>query len=253
MGSVLRCAKLEKTGYAAYRNKLIIGFACAWVKPPSSFGPCVAEPGMDKGLLVLRRSGDDRRSRFDQQNGIDALIWGGVASALFPMVLVRQEELKDVVAVRYVNERAFGQPDEADLVDALRARHKVTLSLVAVKDDQVVGHILFSPVTIESDEVAFPVLGLAPMAVLPEYQRQGIGSALVRAGLESCRNEGHECVIVLGHREYYPRFGFVPASRYGIKCEWGVSDEDFMTIELRDGALRGRAGVARYQAEFASL
>lgn len=166
------------------------------------------------------------------------------------MVTIREEELHDIAAVRYVNEQAFGGPAEADLVDALRSRHKVTLSLVAVKDERVVGHILFSPVTIKSGVKAFSALGLGPMAVLPEYQRRGIGSALVRAGLADCRKMGHECVVVLGHREYYPRFGFVPASKWGIECKWGVPDEVFMVIELREGALRGRAGVAKYQPEF---
>jgi putative acetyltransferase len=143
----------------------------------------------------------------------------------FPRVVVRPESLGDISAIREVDERAFGRPAEANLVDALRARRKVVLSLVAVLDGRVVGHILFSPAAIESGAGLFPVVALAPMAVLPEYQRQGVGSLLVSAGLEECRRLGHECVIVLGHAEYYPRFGFVPASRYGIKSEFDVPDE----------------------------
>jgi putative acetyltransferase len=166
------------------------------------------------------------------------------------MVVIRQEKPEDIAAIRHVNEQAFGRPAEADLVDALRTRGKVTLSLVAVQDDRVVGHILFSPVMIESEGKVFAAVGLAPMAVLPELQRQGIGSLLVKRGLELCREAGHECVVVLGHPEYYPRFGFVPASKYGIKCEYDVPDAVFMAIELREGALQGRAGTAKYQPEF---
>jgi putative acetyltransferase len=166
------------------------------------------------------------------------------------MVIVRQEKPEDVAAVRHINEQAFGRAAEADLVGALRAHGKALLSLVAVEGDQVIGHILFSPVTIESDGKIFSALGLAPMAVLPEHQRRGIGSLLVKRGLDECRQVGHECVVVLGHPEYYPRFGFLPASQYGIRSEYDVPDDVFMALELREGALRGRAGVAKYQPEF---
>ncbi len=133
----------------------------------------------------------------------------------------------------------------------LRMRNKVTVSLVAEQDGRIVGHILFSPVTIVSTGTVFPAVGLAPMAVLPELQRQGIGSLLVENGLAECRRRaGHECIVVLGHPEYYPRFGFVPASEYGLKCEYDVPDEVFMAIEPRKGALLGRAGTVKYQPEF---
>ncbi|MCI0691175.1 N-acetyltransferase [candidate division KSB1 bacterium] len=166
------------------------------------------------------------------------------------MVTIRPEQPKDLAGVRHVNERAFGRPNEADLVDALRAHSKAMLSLVAVQDNKIVGHILFSPMTIESEGKSFSAIGLGPMAVLPEYQRTGIGSALIDQGLEQCREAGHACVVVLGHPEYYPRFGFVPASKYGIKCEYNAPDEAFMVIELRKGALRGRSGTVKYQHEF---
>ncbi|MBI3952025.1 MAG: N-acetyltransferase [Acidobacteria bacterium] len=166
------------------------------------------------------------------------------------VVVIRQETPKDIAGVRHVNEQAFGRAAEADLVDRLRTRGKVMLSLVAVQDDRVVGHILFSSVTVESEGTAFPAVGLAPMAVLPELQRQGIGSRLVEIGLEECRNAGHACVVVLGHSEYYPRFGFVPASTYGITCEYDVPDEAFMAVELWQGALLGHGGTAKYQPEF---
>jgi putative acetyltransferase len=143
-------------------------------------------------------------------------------------------------------------------VDALRARGQAMLSLVAVEAPEVVGHILFSPVTIEpvgepageSSAGRVTALGLGPMAVLPTRQRQGIGSLLVRTGLEACRAAGHGCVVVLGHPEYYPRFGFAPASRYGVRWEHPAPDEAFMLLELRAGALGGRGGIVRYQPEF---
>ena len=169
------------------------------------------------------------------------------------MRLVRRERPEDVAAVRRVNERAFGRPDEARLVDSLRSAGKVVLSLVAVEDGQVVGHILFSPVTIESEGQTLSGVGLAPMAVLPEVQRHGIGSLLVKAGLSQCQHEGHSYVVVLGHPEYYPLFGFVPASTYGFRSEYEVPDEAFMIMGFRDEVLRGRGGVVRYQPEFDGL
>jgi putative acetyltransferase len=166
------------------------------------------------------------------------------------MLIVRNEKPEDIAAIHEVNEKAFGQPAEANLVDALRANGKVTLSLVAVQDDRVVGHILFSPVTIESEKESLAAVGLAPMSVLPEFQNQGIGSRLVRAGLDECRKALHDSVVVLGHPEFYPRFGFTPASRHGIKSEYDVRDEVFMIMELREGALAGRSGIVKYQPEF---
>jgi putative acetyltransferase len=125
------------------------------------------------------------------------------------------------------------------------------VSLVAKVDDQLVGHILFSLVTVELDTGAYRAAGLAPMAVLPQFQNQGIGSRLVKAGLEECRQAGYEAVVVLGHPGYYPRFGFRPASVYGLTCEYNVLDEVFMALELREGAWRGRSGKVKYQPEFA--
>ena len=166
------------------------------------------------------------------------------------MLTIRRETPKDIDSIRYVNEQAFGQKEEAEIIDKLRKRDVVTLSLVAVQADQIVGHILFSPVSAESEYSSFEAITLAPMAVLPEYQRKGIGSQLVRVGLEECRRLGHEIMVVLGHPDYYPRFGFVPASTYSIKCKYDVPDEVFMALELRQGALSGRSGVVKYQPEF---
>ncbi len=169
------------------------------------------------------------------------------------MAVIRHEALEDMAAVHRLEQEAFGRAEEANLVDALRRRRAFTLSLVAVKDDQVVGHILFSPVTIESGDSSFEAVGLGPMAVLPSHQRQGIGSQLVRAGLEECRKAGHAIVIVLGHPNFYPRFGFSPSKSYGIRWENDVPDEVFMVAELRPGALAGRSGIVRYQPEFSGV
>ena len=169
------------------------------------------------------------------------------------MAIVRTEIPEDVGEIRRVNELAFGRPAEADLVEALRSSGKATLSLVAVEDNRVVGHILLSPVRIGSgvqDDPTFSAVGLGPLAVLPERQRCCIGSALIATALYACRQAGQHCVVVLGHSTYYPRFGFLPASRFGLQCEYKVPDEVFMAIELREGALSGHEGVVKYQPEF---
>ena len=166
------------------------------------------------------------------------------------MSVIRRETPEDIADIRQVNEQAFGQKEEADIVDALRNRGAVTLSLVAVEGNSIIGHILFSPVTVESESSSFGAVALAPMAVLPEYQGKGIGSHLVRAGLEECRNLGHEIVVLVGHPDYYPRFGFVPARPKGIECEFEAPDEAWMILELREGALAGRRGTVKFQPEF---
>jgi len=169
-------------------------------------------------------------------------------------VTVRPEQSRDVEAIRRLNLRAFGEAmgseAEAELVDTLREQGKFTVSLVAVLDDRVVGHILFTPMTFDSDRVGLSAVGLAPMAVLPELQRQGVGSLLVDAGLEACREAGHHCVFVLGHPEYYPRFGLRPASVFAIRSSYDVPDEAFMGLELRPGALSEVSGTVRYQSAF---
>src|SRR6478735_1441522 len=123
-------------------------------------------------------------------------------------ILVRPETSADHDAIRHVNRLAFGQGDEARLVDALRDGGSVRVSLVAEAEGQVVGHVLFSDLPILTDGGTVPALSLAPMAVLPECQRRGIGSALVREGLAVCRGAGHRIVVVLGHPDFYHRFGF---------------------------------------------
>jgi putative acetyltransferase len=168
-------------------------------------------------------------------------------------VAIRLEQPMDLVAIRDVNLAAFPEAAEANLVDELRANGKATLSLVAVQDDRIVGHILFSPMTIESSDGQCPLLGLGPMAVLPDSQGQGIGSLLVTTGLDHCRRIDVGCVVVLGHPDYYPRFGFRPASQFGIGCEYDVPAQYFMVAELADGALSRISGTARYQPAFAGV
>jgi putative acetyltransferase len=136
------------------------------------------------------------------------------------------------------------------LVDKLRQRGAFTLSLVAEMAGQVVAHALFTPVDVVEDEGSWTAVALGPVAVAPDHQKQGIGDQLIRAGLAMCHERGDDIVAVLGHPTYYPRFGFVPAVRYGIKSEYDVPDDVFMLIELREGALAGRRGIVNYQAEF---
>jgi putative acetyltransferase len=187
---------------------------------------------------------------FNQNPTFEVSAFRNPQSAIRNPMIIRQENPEDIAGIRHVNETAFGRLSEADLVDVLRRNGKIILSLVAEQDGQIMGHVLFSPVIIDSGINSSMVVGLAPLAVLPQYQKSGIGSLLVRQGLDQCRALGHDCVVVLGHPEYYPRFGFVSASHYGVKCEYHVPDEVFMLIELREGTMKGRAGVVKYQPEF---
>jgi putative acetyltransferase len=165
---------------------------------------------------------------------------------------IRPETEADGAAVRAVNEAAFETPAEADLVDALRRRDVSLVSLVAEAEGGVVGHILFSPVTMVG-HAHLKLMGLAPMAVAPAHQRKGVGSALVRQGLSRCRDLGYRAVVVVGHATYYPRFGFVPAHLHGLRCEYDVPPDVFMVAELEAGALGGASGVVRYDDAFAGV
>jgi len=166
------------------------------------------------------------------------------------MSSIRKETPEDIAAIRHVNEQAFGGTVEADIVERLRARGVLTLSLVSIQDNEIIGHIAFSPVKVESEDSSFEAIALAPMAILPAYQYRGIGSQLVHAGLEECRRLGYKAVVVLGHPDYYPRFGFVAASTFNLKCEYPVPDEASMALELRKGALTNISGTVKYQPEF---
>lgn len=166
------------------------------------------------------------------------------------MISIRPESPEDASAVRRLNELAFGQSAEAELVDRLRAACGDALSLVAVAD-AVVGHILFTPVIVESASTRIVGMGLAPMAVLPDRQRQGIGAQLVRRGVDILRERGCPFVVVVGHPEYYPRFGFERASARALASQWeGMPVEAFMALILDEHVMAGVSGVARYRDEF---
>ena len=167
-------------------------------------------------------------------------------------MLVRKERKEDIHGIHRVNGSAFETDAEARLVDILRDQAHPTISLVADYLGELAGHIMFSPVTLDGHP-ELNIMGLAPMAVLPEHQGKGIGTGLVQAGLEECKKLGVGAVVVLGHPEYYPRFGFVPASRYGIRCEYDVPDDVFMVKELQEGYLGGVTGTIKYHAAFSSL
>ncbi len=166
------------------------------------------------------------------------------------MVTIRPEQPEDETAIHHVNAVAFNQPQEADLVDALRRAGMLAISLVAIQNDRVVGHIAFSPVTITSTTAVVEAIGLGPMAVLPVCQRQGVGSQLVKAGLAACRQTHYAIAVVLGHPAYYPRFVFTPAKPYDIVWEHDAPEAAFMVRELQPGALAQTHGVVRYRPEF---
>jgi putative acetyltransferase len=166
------------------------------------------------------------------------------------MTKIRVEEARDVSQVRAVNELAFGQPAEADVVDKLRGVCDDYLALVA-DDDGIVGQIVFTPAVVEQPGHSVVGMGLAPLAVLPDRQRRGIGSALVRRGLEILRERDCPFVIVLGHPDYYPRLGFERTSAHGLTCQWeGIPDEAFRVLILDADAMKRVSGVAAYRDEF---
>jgi len=167
-------------------------------------------------------------------------------------VIVRAEEERDHGAVCVVNESAFETPAEARLVAALRKQASPIVSLVAEDRGAIVAHILFSPVELPGYP-ELSLMGLGPMAVVPDRRREGIGSRLVHTGLDQCRRLGVSAVVVLGHPGFYPRFGFTPASRFGIGSVYDAPDEAFLVVELAAGTLRGASGTISYHAAFDEL
>ena len=165
------------------------------------------------------------------------------------MIHVREERPEDVVAIRDVNRSAFGQDQEGNIVDALRSNGAVLLSLVATQDERVVGHILYSPISVGIATGA----ALGPLAVVPESQRQGVGGRLIETGNRMIKDLGYPFIVVLGHAEYYPRFGFVPARSRGIQCEWDVPDDVFMLLVLDEEKMRGVSGLSKYRQEFSTV
>jgi putative acetyltransferase len=165
------------------------------------------------------------------------------------LIEIRKERPGDIPAIREINRRAFEQDQEANIVEALRANGAALLSLVAVLNDRVVGHIMYSPVEVNQLAGA----GLGPMAVLPEHQREGIGSRLIEAGTEQLERAGCPFIVVVGHAEYYPRFGFRPARPLGITCEWDVPDNAFLMLVLDPGKMQGVSGMIKYRSEFSTV
>ena len=167
------------------------------------------------------------------------------------MINIRIEQPEDALPIRNVNEQAFETSAEATVVDTLRQTCPNGLSLVAEDRKCIVGHILFSPAEVDCLGRNIEGMGLAPMAVLPNRQRQGIGSQLVKCGIGILREWDCPYVIVLGHPKYYPRFGFELASKHGLSSQWdGVPDEAFMIMIMDHAALNGVSGTARYRKEF---
>ena len=159
---------------------------------------------------------------------------------------IRFEQPGDIEKIREVNLQAFETETEANLVESLRNADVELISLVAEENREVIGHILFSPVILGD----LKIMGLAPMAVVPGWQSKGVGTKLINAGLQACEEAGYEAVVVLGHADYYPRFGFVPSVKFGIKSEYDVPPEVFMLKELREGTLKGAAGTVKYHPAF---
>ena len=165
------------------------------------------------------------------------------------VIAIREERPDDVAVIRRINQHAFGQDDEANIVEALRANNGVLLSLVATRDGEVVGHLMFSVATI--GDVIGAALG--PMAIHPHHQRQGIGSQLVEAGIHTLKGAGCPFIVVVGHPEFYPRFGFKPASAYGLQCEWNVPDDVFMVLMLDSARTSSLSGAVKYRGEFSTV
>jgi putative acetyltransferase len=166
------------------------------------------------------------------------------------MLIIRRERPEDRPAVYEINRCAFETDTEARLVEALRGVGQISISLVDELDGRVVGHILFTHVSLNGTFSGARVMGLAPVAVLPEFQNQGIGSALVRSGLEACQSDGTELVFVLGHPDYNPRFGFQPVAPLGLHYKEAQLNPYFFVLELAPGALDGASGTVAYHPLF---
>lgn len=166
-------------------------------------------------------------------------------------IKIRKENPRDYSAIKEINDLAFEQTQESELIDQLRSNCEKFLSLVAVEEKKRVGHIFFSEAIIDTNNSPVQGMGLAPLAVLPQYQNKGIGSRLVKEGIDILKDMNSPFIIVLGHSEYYPRFGFEKASLHNIKCQWNDVPEDaFMILILDKKKMSGVSGTGRYRDEF---
>ncbi len=165
------------------------------------------------------------------------------------MIKIRLELPEDLKKIRHVYIAAFDTETEANLVEALRNSGIPIISLVSEYKGKLSGHIMFSPMTLDG-KPEITLAALAPMAVLPEHQRKGIGSLLVKEGIKHCRTSDYSGIVVLGYPEFYTRFGFTPSTKYGIKTEYDVPEEVFMVLRLKDGAPVDYSGTATYHQVF---
>ncbi len=178
---------------------------------------------------------------------------GRARAALGESISIREEMPHDRARIYAAETRAFGQESEARIVDALRDRVSPWISLVAEHEGELVGHVSFSPITLEGDDDAPAICGLAPLAVDPDHQGRGIGAALIRAGLERCREAGFRAVFLVGSPEYYARFGFQLAAPRGFTYGDPHMDAALQYIELEAGALDGLSGRTVYDRAFEDL
>ena len=173
------------------------------------------------------------------------------------MINIREEEMKDYKEVEKVVEESFKTAeftdnDEHNLVNRLRKSKEFIkeLSLIAEDKNRIIGHVLITKALINGENKSYETLALAPLSVLPEYQKSGIGKKLMNRGIERAKELGYKSIVVLGHESYYPKFGFEKASKYGVKPPFEVPDEAYMILELVPGGLNGVSGIVEYSKAF---
>ncbi len=169
-------------------------------------------------------------------------------------MIIRTETNRDFGAVFQLNYNAFGnREDESRLIERIRASEQYIpeLSIVAEIDREIVGHIMLSKATVRERDKETDVIVLAPIAVKPSFQKQGIGSQLIEEGIRRCKALGYGLVLLIGHPGYYPRLGFQPARQHGLELtQFDVPDEVFMVVEVMDGKLQEISGELLYPAAF---
>lgn len=168
-------------------------------------------------------------------------------------LLIRKEQERDFDEIYRLNYESFDQKDEAELIDELRENNGVIISLVALLSNLLAGHILYAPCQITSHNTTLTGAALGSMAVLPEYQNKGIGKELVKESIEIISEAGYPFITVLGHPEYFPKFGFEPAKKHGLQFQWNVPDNVFMGLILDKERMSNIRGTVYYRPEFSKL